>query len=206
MITSTGFTRMGLATLGLCLTGVTLAGCSQAGGANAGGSASGTAQAIPLPALTLPAGSASAAVPTAAAPVATRVAAVAAAATTQAAPPPNPPAPTPSICPAAEFRFVHISAVGVDPATGLNDFTGELAEIQCGPGVEDDQQYVTIGQPVVYDVWANVTIKLVGNGNGPVDVTWAQFAASDLGEYGGYYGFDVNNGGLATVIDQYFHP
>ena len=207
MSTSTVFVRAGLVALGLGLVGAALTGCGAVSGTSTAGSAPTAAQTgivstpdqltLPsIPATTAPATTP----PTAPAPTAPAVPAV-------AVKTPVAPAPTPSICPAKDFRFVHISAVGVDPATGRKDFTAENAEIECGPGVPDDQQFVTIGQPVVYDVSpGGVTIYLAGQDGSAVSSTWAQFTASNIGEYGGYYGFNVGPTGLVTEIDQSWHP
>lgn len=209
-------TRIGTIALGACLAGAALAGCTAAGSTNAGGFGGGGAgSALPGPPLTLPAIPPTSAPATTAAPVQPPAAPVAVTTTNAPRPPapPTPPAPpivptpTASLCPSKFFRFVHISAVGVDPATSRDDFTGELAEIECGPGVPDDQQYITVGPPVVYDLSpGGATIDLVSNDGQGEPVTWDQFIQSDIGEYGGYYGFNVDNTGLVTELDESFHP
>jgi predicted lipid-binding transport protein (Tim44 family) len=193
----TVFTRTGVAALGLCLAGATLSACAPVDGTNAAGSAGATSQSTVQPS----ASTTTAAVVTLPAAVQTTVAA---AATTPAAPA----APTtgPSTCPSVEQEFVHIDSVSVDPATGLNRITAEKAEIQCGPGVEDDQQFVTIGSPATYDVSTAVKVTLANLSGASSPGTWHELATGNLSEFGGYFGIDFNNAGLITVIDEYFHP
>lgn len=195
---ATVFTRTGLALLGVGLAAMALSGCAPIAGASAttASPTSGTSAGptTPQAALTLPAAPGSTTVPAAAA---------AGGAATGA---PAAPAATPSTCPADDAMFVHISATGTDQAKGLRDFTAELAEIQCGPGVDDDRQFVTVGQPLVYDVSTNATFNLVGTDNTPYSVSWTQFNNSGINAYGGYYGLDFTDNGLVTVINQYFHP
>ena len=195
---ATVFTRTGLALLGVGLAAMALSGCAPIAGASAttASPTSGTSAGptTPQAALTLPAAPGSTTVPAAAA---------AGGAATGA---PAAPAATPSTCPADDAMFVHISATGTDQAKGLRDFTAELAEIQCGPGVDDDRQFVTVGQPLVYDISTNATFNLVGTDNTPYSVSWTQFNNSGINAYGGYYGLDFTDNGLVTVINQYFHP
>lgn len=205
--TATVFTRTGLAILGVGLAAMTLTGCvaesTTAGGSAATASQPGAQSAgltTPPAMLTLPAAPGSAAAPT------TRAAGGAATGAPAVPAVPAAPAATPSTCPADDAMFVHISATGVDAATGLRDFTAELAEIQCGAGVDDDRQFVTVGQPLVYDVSTAATFNLVGTDNTPYAVSWTQFNNSGISEYGGYYGIDFSDSGLVTVINQYFHP
>lgn len=198
---ATVFTRTGLALLGVGLAAMALSGCAPIAGASAttASPTSGTSAGptTPQAALTLPAAPGSTTVPAAAA---------AGGAATGAPAAPAAPAATPSTCPADDAMFVHISATGTDQAKGLRDFTAELAEIQCGPGVDDDRQFVTVGQPLVYDISTNATFNLVGTDNTPYSVSWTQFNNSGINAYGGYYGLDFTDNGLVTVINQYFHP
>jgi hypothetical protein len=192
----TVFTRTGVAALGLCLAGATLSACAPVDGTNAAGSAGATSQSTVQPSastttadvVTLPAAAQTTAVATTA--------------------PTTPAAPTtgPSTCPSVEQEFVHIDSVSVDPATGLNRITAEKAEIQCGPGVEDDQQFVTIGSPATYDVSTAVKVTLANLSGASSPGTWHELATGNLSEFGGYFGIDFNDAGLITVIDEYFHP
>ena len=206
MRTTTVFVRAGAMALGVALAGAALTACGAVSGTSTAASAPASAQTgigstpdqLTLP--SIPPTTAPTTVPTA--PAATAPAVPVVSVKTAAAP-----TPTPSLCPTKFFRFVHISAVGVDAATGRKDFTAENAEIECGPGVPDDQQFVTVGQPVVYDVSpGGVTINLTTTSGGSVSSTWAQFTASDISEFGGYYGFNVGPTGLVTEIDESWHP
>jgi hypothetical protein len=119
---------------------------------------------------------------------------------------PIPPSPTPTACSIPEQSFVHIVGIGFDSATSLDQIDAQPATALCGGGLPDDAQYTATGPAVEYDVSPAVKITGVGLDGQPFSETWSQFAASDLGQYGGFYGIDVNGGVEVTQIDQYFHP
>jgi hypothetical protein len=73
-------------------------------------------------------------------------------------------------------------------------------------GIPNDAEYVVTGPAVDYGVSTTVKITAFNHGGQPYSQSWSQFAASNLNEYGGFYGIDFNNGSLVTVIDRYFHP
>jgi hypothetical protein len=208
MSTTSGFIRAGAATAGIVVVMLGLAGC-QAGTAaanGAGGSAvaissaaTSTAPIVQLPSM----GTASTPAAAPASP-----AAVEPPQSTSAAAPhsPAPPNPTPSPCPFPEQDFVRIVSVSFNNVTSLDQIAAEPAKGLCGAGVPDDEQYTVTGPAVDFDVFPGVQITGIDQAGQPFSETWAQFAASDLGEYGGFYGIDLNDGVEVTVIDQYFHP
>ena len=114
--------------------------------------------------------------------------------------------PTPSACPFPERFFVRIVSVGFDIGNSHPQIVAQPAKGLCGGGLPDDAEYTVTGPAVDYDVSPGVKITGIGLSGQPVSETWAQFAASSLGEYGGFYGIDVNGGVEVTVIDAYFHP
>lgn len=117
-----------------------------------------------------------------------------------------PPSPTPTPCSFPEQRFVRVLSIGIDPATNHEELVAQPAKGLCGGGIPNDAEYSVTGPAVDYDVATTVKITAMNHGGQPYSQTWSQFAASNLNEYGGFYGIDFNNGGLVTVIDQYFHP
>jgi hypothetical protein len=117
-----------------------------------------------------------------------------------------PPSPTPTACAFPEQFFVRIVSVGFDAGNSLHQIVAEPAQGLCGGGLPDDAEYTVTGPAVDYDVSPAVKITGIGVNGQPQSETWAQFASSDLNEYGGFYGIDVNGGVEVMVIDQYFHP
>jgi hypothetical protein len=199
-----GITRTGLAGALLILVSCAVGGCAAA----SGGSAAGSAPASALSPSPSPTDSGSGSVGTVTLPSAPASAPTSPAASS--APPVQPsshPSPSGSVCPIKEQKFVQIESVGVDSSNGLNRITAAPAEVICGPGVPDDQIFQTTGGAAVYDVSTAVKINEFDPDSAqPKSITWAQFAASDLGEYSGYYGIDLGQDGLIITIDQYFHP
>lgn len=208
MSTVSGFIRAGAAAAGVVLFMFGLAGCQAGttGAGGAGGSAvaissadTSTAPIVQLPGVSTT--SAPAAAPTSPAAVKTPQATSAAAPHSQA-----PQNPTASPCPFPEQDFVRIVSVGFNNVTSLDQISAEPAKGVCGPGVPDDAQYTVTGPAVDFDVFPGVQITGLDQDGQPFSETWAQFAASNLGEYGGFYGIDLNDGVEVTVINEYFHP
>lgn len=193
--------RGGAAALGAVAVMLGLAGCQAAASADAGAtgksaaatssSTTSTETVVQLPTASASATPASASVPPSSAPTSLS---------------PIPPSPTPTACPIPEQFFVHIVSVGFDSATSLDQIDAQPATALCGGGLPDDAQYTIAGPAVEYDVSPAVKITAVGLDGQPFSETWSAFAASDLGQYGGFYGIDVNGGVEVTRIDQYFHP
>ena len=197
-------TRRLAATLVLTAAGTALvAGCAATTGAAAGAATetSATSSPSPVPVVQLPAPASSTADSTT-----PPVSAPTQAPSTAPPVPSSPPSPTPTPCPIPEQRFVRVLSIAVDPATHHEELVAQPAKGLCGGGIPNDVEYVVTGPTIDYDVAVTVKITAVDHGGQPYSMSWAQFAASNLNEYGGFYGIDFNNGGLVTVIDQYFHP
>jgi hypothetical protein len=220
MSTASGFVRSGAAAVGIAAAVLGLAGCQAGGSAVASGDvgsatvtvtsspSTSTVQVVQLPVSASAAASATktetATVTSATMPPVTP----APPQTTSALPPMSsiPPSPTPSPCALPEQFFVHIVSVGFDSATSLHQIVAQPAKALCGGGLPDDVEYTITGPAVPYDVNPSVKITGMNQGGQPFAESWAQFAASNLDVYGGFYGIDVNGGVEVLVIDQYFHP
>lgn len=195
-------TRVGSVIAGVCLTGFALVGCSStaapAGASTTGALSTGGAGAGPSAAATTAAsaGLAATPIPVDQAPDPTAPTAAIASA----------PDASPSVCPSLETEFVKITSVGDDPANGAHRITAAKAEIICGPGVPDDNEYLTVGSPQTFDVSPSAKIQLILSDARPSPATWSQLTDISLESYGGYFGIDVDETGLVTTIDEYYHP